>query len=171
MEEVKGITMKYRIVRKKELTHSAKGSTWKDHKYIKKVGDKYVYANSKNGTEDTDTGESSGGSSDQTNTSGNNSENTGNTESGFDIEEMANKVIRGEFGNGADRKELLGDSYAEIQKRVNEILKGNSKSTAKTVSKKDVKKGNDHVNKLLSDPGFARLPVDQKTKVLDKAKK
>ena len=37
---------------------------------------------------------------------------------------MANKVIRGEFGNGADRKELLGESYKEIQKRVNEILLG-----------------------------------------------
>lgn len=135
------------------------------------MGDKYIYANSKNGSEDTETGEDSGGSSDQTNTSGNNSENTENAENGFDLEEMANKVIRGEFGNGADRKELLGDSYAEIQKRVNEILKGNSKSTAKTVSKKDVKKGNDHVDKLLSDPGFAHLPVDQKTKVLDKAKK
>ena len=166
--------MQYHITRykkKNELRHSAKGSAWKDHKYIKKVGDRYVYADEQNGSSDettSDSSDNSNNSSDQTDVSTKNSESS---ENGFDLEEMANKVIRGEFGNGADRKELLGDSYAEIQKRVNEILKGNSKSTAKTVSKKDVKKGNDHVNKLLSDPGFARLPVDQKTKVLDKAKK
>ena len=29
-----------RVTRRDELKHSAKGSTWKDHKYIKKVGDK-----------------------------------------------------------------------------------------------------------------------------------
>lgn len=26
------------------LQHSAKGTTWKDHKYIKKIGDTYIYA-------------------------------------------------------------------------------------------------------------------------------
>lgn len=26
------------------LAHSAKGTTWKDHKYIKKVNDRYIYA-------------------------------------------------------------------------------------------------------------------------------
>lgn len=26
------------------LAHSAKGTTWKDHKYIKKEGDRYIYA-------------------------------------------------------------------------------------------------------------------------------
>ena len=29
------------------LAHSAKGSTWKDHKYIKKEGDHYYYADEK----------------------------------------------------------------------------------------------------------------------------
>lgn len=29
------------------LAHSAKGSTWKDHKYIKKEGDRYYYADTK----------------------------------------------------------------------------------------------------------------------------
>lgn len=26
------------------IAHSAKGSTWKNHKYLKKIGDRYVYA-------------------------------------------------------------------------------------------------------------------------------
>lgn len=42
------------------LQHSAKGTTWKDHKYIKKIGDTYIYAkkaaiaerNSKNARKD-----------------------------------------------------------------------------------------------------------------------
>lgn len=30
-----------------ELMHSAKGTTWKNHKYIKKVGNRYIYPNTK----------------------------------------------------------------------------------------------------------------------------
>lgn len=41
------------------------------------------------------------------------------------IDELANEVIRGEWGNGAERKQRLADEgydYSAIQKRVNEIL-------------------------------------------------
>lgn len=38
------------------------------------------------------------------------------------IEELANEVIQGKYGNGEDRKKALGDRYSEVQKRVNEIL-------------------------------------------------
>lgn len=37
-------------------------------------------------------------------------------------EELANEVIQGLWGNGEERKERLGDRYAEVQARVNEIL-------------------------------------------------
>lgn len=58
------------------------------------------------------------------------------------LDEMAQAVIRGEFGNGKERKEALGENYAEVQKRVNEILKekkssgksSNSKSSGKAIS-------------------------------------
>ena len=40
------------------------------------------------------------------------------------IEELAKAVIRGEYGNGQERKKKLGNLYNEVQKRVNEILKG-----------------------------------------------
>lgn len=39
--------MPFIITTRDELMHSAKGSTWKDHKYIKKIGDKYIYATTK----------------------------------------------------------------------------------------------------------------------------
>lgn len=40
-----------------------------------------------------------------------------------DVEKDALNAIRGDFGNGQARKEALGDRYAEIQNRVNEIYK------------------------------------------------
>ena len=39
-----------------------------------------------------------------------------------DVDELARRVIAGEFGNGAARKAALGDRYAEVQARVNEML-------------------------------------------------
>lgn len=40
-----------------------------------------------------------------------------------DVEKLAKEVIRGNFGNGQERKDLLGENYEEIQKRVNELMK------------------------------------------------
>lgn len=42
---------------------------------------------------------------------------------GGDVEELAREVIRGKYGNGEVRKQQLGDRYAEIQARVNEIYR------------------------------------------------
>ena len=42
------------------------------------------------------------------------------------IDELAKEVIRGDWGNGMERKEKLtaaGYDYASVQKRVNEMLK------------------------------------------------
>lgn len=42
------------------------------------------------------------------------------------VEELAKEVIRGDWGNGSERKERLtaaGYDYAAIQKRVNELLR------------------------------------------------
>lgn len=139
------------VVHRNEIKHSAKGSSWKEHKYIKKVGDKYIYANTKNGEGD----ESTSFTNDDTTSSEKNESNTQNTSASqentnqeFDIEEMANKVIRGEFGNGNDRKELLGESYKEIQNRVNEILLGEDyvKSKLEKQKSKSDKKESDEKN-------------------------
>jgi len=37
------------------------------------------------------------------------------------LEEKVKQVIRGDFGNGLERKRALGDEYAEIQAKVNEF--------------------------------------------------
>lgn len=39
------------------------------------------------------------------------------------ITELANAVIRGDYGTGEERKKLLGSKYKDVQKEVNKILK------------------------------------------------
>ena len=142
------------LIRERSLKHSAKGSSWKNHKYIKKVGDKYIYADTKNG--ESDETENSKANTDNTNEvdSKKKGENESESPEEFNLEAMANKVIRGEFGNGADRKELLGDAYAEIQKRVNEILLGGGKT--KSIDEKKVDRGKKAANKLLGTTGNSK---------------
>ena len=41
----------------------------------------------------------------------------------FDVDAAARDVIRGKYKNGAERKAALGDDYAVVQKRVNEMMK------------------------------------------------
>ncbi len=43
----------------------------------------------------------------------------------MDIENLAQRVIKGEFGSGKERKVLLGGNYEKVQQRVNEILGSN----------------------------------------------
>lgn len=53
------------------------------------------------------------------------------------LEDIATRVIRGEFGNGADRKvalEKAGFNYDEVQAKVNELLSG-AKETASNALK------------------------------------
>ena len=56
------------------------------------------------------------------------------------INSLALKVIRGDFGNGQDRKNKLGQYYSVIQKRVNELIKTMSKGRKSSVQKKTTKK-------------------------------
>ena len=66
-----------------------------------------------------------------TNNLGNATQNTANSASSSiterqpqgSIEDKANQVIRGDFGNGAERKTALGSEYDAIQTKVNEIYK------------------------------------------------
>ena len=56
-----------------------------------------------------------------------------------DIDKIARDVINGKYGNGEARKKALGELYAIVQKRVNEILKG---STVETITYRVVKGDN-----------------------------
>ncbi len=42
--------------------------------------------------------------------------------SSVDIDDLARRVINGEFGNGDDRRNALGANYSAVQARVNEML-------------------------------------------------
>ena len=61
------------------------------------------------------------------------------------VDELAREVIRGDWGNGQDRKDRLtaaGYNYNEVQGRVNEILRGNAPSApASNVITYTVKRG------------------------------
>lgn len=48
------------------------------------------------------------------------------------IDELAKEVIAGKYGDGEARKKALGDNYAAVQKRVNELLKSNAKKPVNT---------------------------------------
>ena len=50
------------------------------------------------------------------------------------IDELARRVIAGEFGSGNARKNALGDKYDAVQARVNEILSGTASTPSKSVS-------------------------------------
>ncbi len=71
-----------------------------------------------------------------------------------DIDDLANEVIRGNFANGQERKDLLGEDYQKVQDVVNQKLnnKSTKSSTTPTSSTKEsksesdyeVKEGNNH---------------------------
>lgn len=101
--------MSYRPFAGRSLRHSAKGSTWEDHKYIKKINGDYYYPDSYEGGRHLDDSNGGGGSSSDEKLSSD------------DVEKIANDVIRGDYGNGKTRKDALGEFYQQIQNRVNEI--------------------------------------------------
>lgn len=166
------------------LQHSAKGSTWKEHKYIKRVNGTYYYPKGYkggNGAEESSKKDDledwektmyddieaalkkNPGLFDVSQITSDDWQDFGLTLAEFagvdsdklskeeiermrkkvadhyaekenknkldaeDVEALAKEVIRGNFGNGTVRKELLGEDYSDVQKRVNEILKKGSK--------------------------------------------
>lgn len=193
------------VVQDSHIHHSAKGSTWEDHKYIKRVDGTYYYPDSYEGGRHLPDGEKSSddkktdkdvedwertlydeieehlkrnpGLFDPSEITDDNFQDFGLTLAEFagvdsdkiskeelermrkkvkdhyddmkaartlesnDVENLAKEVIRGNFGNGQQRKDLLGENYAEVQKRVNELMKGSagSKKTSEA-SAESVKK-------------------------------
>ena len=93
------------------LQHSSEGSSWKKHKYLKRVDGTYYYPDTYEGGRHLPDGEK-----EESNSKIDLSEK--------DVEKLAKEVILGNFGNGQERKDLLGENYEEIQKRVNELMKG-----------------------------------------------
>lgn len=123
----------YRGIGAAALMHSAKGSTWEEHKYVKRIDGTYYYPDGYEGGRNISSLEGDGG---------NNSENASDERSSdlseSDIENLAREVIRGNFGNGQVRKDLLGGNYDAIQKRVNELMGSKAGSTKLSEAPKEV---------------------------------
>ena len=135
------------------LCHSAKGTTWKEHKYIKRLNGTYYYPDSYEGGRHL---------SDSSNTDDISSSNDDNTLSPEDIEKLAMEVIRGNFGDGQIRKDLLGDYYQQVQNRVNEIYRGKAASTKMSdVSEKDVKEGKTAIDKAVNSSSSKGLDYEK----------
>lgn len=128
------------------LFHSAKGSTWEEHKYIKRLNGTYYYPDDYEGGRHLPSSDSNDEEKPPTITT---------DESGkmleSDIEALAREVIRGDYGNGQVRKDLLGEFYQQVQDRVNEILRGKKGSTKiSDVSEEEVKEAVETVEKAAS---------------------
>ena len=116
------------------LQHSSEGSSWKKHKYLKRVDGTYYYPDTYEGGRHLPDGEKEKSMEDELfeklkNSSDKDTESNSKIDlSEKDVEKLAKEVIRGNFGNGQERKDLLGENYEEIQKRVNELMKGSAGS-------------------------------------------
>lgn len=96
-------------------------------------------------------------------------DNVQNVENSVDnspnIEQLAQDVINGKYGNGEERKQKLGSLYNEVQKRVNEILKVNTEKQEIYIVKKGdclcniAKKFKTTVNKIASDNGITNIDL------------
>ena len=81
------------------------------------------------------------------------------------IEQLAKDVINGKYGNGEERKQKLGSLYSEVQKRVNEILRGNTEKQEIYIVKKGdclcniAKKFKTTVNKIANDNGITNIDL------------
>ena len=106
---------RYHRTRFQFFQHSSEGSSWKKHKYLKRVDGTYYYPDNYEGGRHLPDGEKE-------------ESNSKIVLSEKDVEELAKEVIRGNFGNGQERKDLLGENYEKIQKRVNELMKGSAGS-------------------------------------------
>lgn len=185
----------------RQLLHSAKGTTWDEHKYIKRVDGTYYYPDSYEGgrhlnsetkketsekMEDWEKNlyEALKKDSNAIDTakydfgdllikySGLNLKNVSEAEvdrmqrkivgrlekeaeskvslDKNDVENLAKEVIKGNFGNGDIRKELLGEHYREIQDRVNELMKGSGSSkNLLDISESEIKAGEKEVEKVV----------------------
>lgn len=122
------------------IIHSAKGTTWKNHKYIKKVGNKYYYKNEKGELVEGDP--SDNGDSIETKestTSSSKSKKKKSTETDR-IKALANKVMAGKLGQNQLRKATSSKDYIKVMNAINSKFKKPSSSGSSSKSKEKEKK-------------------------------
>lgn len=88
-----------------------------------------------------------------------------------DIDVLAREVLAGKYGNGEARRTILGDKYAEVQARVNEMINGSTQNTksvdelAQEVIAGDWGDGQERANKL-SAAGYSYSAVQARVNEL-----
>lgn len=70
----------------------------------------------------------------------------------YDMDAAAMDIIRGKYGNGQERKDELGEDYAAVQKRVNELMKEMGKTSS---TKKKEEETKSDTSKNLRDRGYS----------------
>lgn len=190
------------------LIHSAKGSEWEDHKYVKKIDGIYYYPvgyedgrtiDDLKGDKKSDdkSKETTKSKEDQINEVKKNfdqylakrgidwrnlpkdevdqmqrdiikqlesGKETGTSEKS--AAELAKDVMAGKFGEGEDRKKLLGDKYSEVQKIINGSTGSKKTSEATEESIKKVTKAAKNASKVHSG-----VNMDKVMSVYNKKKK
>lgn len=153
------------------LLHSAKGTTWDDHKYIKRINGTYYYPDSyeggrhlssSNSEPDANEKEDNKKKKSETENTDDDENDSGKLElSENDIENLAREVIRGNFGNGQVRKDLLGENYQEIQNRVNEIIRDLGSTKVLEVSSKENSKKGEKITAAVVSSSIGGLDLDK----------
>lgn len=207
--------------RSKSFRHSSDGSSWKKHKYIKRVDGTYYYPDSYEGgrhlpdgekeksmedelfeklknSSDKDVGQMLRGSFDKVlleqmgvdwtklpkeevdrmqrslidRLEKKTESNSKIDLSKNDVENLAKEVIRGNFGNGQVRKDLLGENYAEVQKRVKELMKGSAGSKkVSEASEESIKKAEAAAKKADNSNVHSGVDMDKVQSVYRNKKK
>ena len=124
------------------IIHSAKGTTWRNHKYIKKVGNKYYYKNEKGELvegDPSDNGDILTETKESTTKSSKSSKSKKSTETDR-IKTLANKVMAGKLGQNQLRKVTSSKDYIKVMNTINSKFKKPSSSGSSSKSKDKEKK-------------------------------
>lgn len=124
------------------LIHSAKGTSWKNHKYIKKVGNKYYYKDEKGELvegDPSDNGDILTETKESTTSSSKSKKSKKSTETER-IKALANKVMAGKLGQNQLRKATSSKDYIKVMNTINSKFKKPSSSGSSSKSKEKEKK-------------------------------
>ena len=122
--------------------HSAKGTSWKNHKYIKKVGNKYYYKDEKGELvegDPSDNGDILTETKESTTSSSKSKKSKKSTETDR-IKALANKVMAGKLGQNQLRKATSSKDYIKVMNTINSKFKKPSSSGSSSKSKEKEKK-------------------------------
>lgn len=119
------------------IIHSAKGTTWSNHKYVKKVGDKYIYPDGKSNV-DTSKENDEEKAVDLDDTSKEKSIKAKKSSEIDRIKALTNQVLSGKIDRNDLRKGNNGKDYMDVMNAVNaKFKKPGSSGSGKSEKKKE----------------------------------